>query len=119
MNNQEFFHEDIRRFDTRSMKMPLGSVHDLGEVAVQFITGERSLIMGSLSITHWLIVLAIVALVFGTKKIRNLGSDLGGAIKDFKEGMQEIEPVAADTGAKAAPAAAHIEGQGPRAGSQQ
>jgi sec-independent protein translocase protein TatA len=51
--------------------------------------------MGSLSITHWLIVLAIVALVFGTKKIRNLGSDLGGAIKGFKEGMQEAEPVAA------------------------
>ncbi len=56
--------------------------------------------MGSLSITHWLIVLAIVALVFGTKKIRNLGADLGGAIKDFKEGMQEAEPVTADATAK-------------------
>jgi sec-independent protein translocase protein TatA len=57
--------------------------------------------MGSLSITHWLIVLVIVSLVFGTKKIRNLGSDLGGAIKGFKEGMQEAEPVAAQNTAKA------------------
>jgi sec-independent protein translocase protein TatA len=75
--------------------------------------------MGSLSITHWLIVLAIVALVFGTKKIRNLGADLGGAIKGFKEGMQEIEPVTADATAKAAPAAAHIDVQVPPAASQQ
>jgi sec-independent protein translocase protein TatA len=51
--------------------------------------------MGSFSIAHWLIVLAIVSLVFGTKKIRNLGADLGGAIKGFKEGMQDVEPVAA------------------------
>ena len=43
--------------------------------------------MGSLSIGHWLIVLAIVALVFGTKKLRSAGSDLGGAVKAFKEGM--------------------------------
>ncbi|MFM0624500.1 Sec-independent protein translocase subunit TatA [Paraburkholderia xenovorans] len=75
--------------------------------------------MGSLSITHWLIVLLIVALVFGTKKIRNLGSDLGGAIKGFKEGMQEIEPVIADAAATAATAAAHIDVLGPPAGSQQ
>ncbi|CAM2146332.1 Sec-independent protein translocase protein TatA [Pararobbsia alpina] len=47
--------------------------------------------MGSLSIAHWLIVLAIVSLVFGTKKLRHLGSDLGGAIKDFKAGLQEGE----------------------------
>jgi sec-independent protein translocase protein TatA len=45
--------------------------------------------MGSLSIWHWLIVLAIILLVFGTKKLRNLGSDLGGAVKGFKEGMKE------------------------------
>lgn len=44
--------------------------------------------MGSLSITHWLIVLVIVLLVFGTKKLRNIGSDLGGAVKGFKEGMK-------------------------------
>jgi len=47
--------------------------------------------MGSLSIWHWLIVLLIVALVFGTKKLRNIGSDLGGAVKGFKEGMRESE----------------------------
>ena len=44
--------------------------------------------MGSLSIWHWLIVLVIVMLVFGTKKLRNMGSDLGGAVKGFKEGMK-------------------------------
>ncbi len=45
--------------------------------------------MGSFSIWHWLIVLAIVALVFGTKKLRNIGSDLGSAVKGFKEGMRD------------------------------
>jgi sec-independent protein translocase protein TatA len=45
--------------------------------------------MGSLSLTHWLIVLVVVVLVFGTSKLRNLGKDLGGAIKGFKEGMRE------------------------------
>ena len=44
--------------------------------------------MGSLSIWHWLIVLLVVVMVFGTKKLRNLGSDLGGAVKGFKEGMK-------------------------------
>ena len=47
--------------------------------------------MGSFSIWHWLIVLVIVALIFGTKKIRNIGNDLGGAVKGFKEGMKEVE----------------------------
>jgi sec-independent protein translocase protein TatA len=47
--------------------------------------------MGSLSIWHWLIVLLIVALVFGTKKLRNIGTDLGSAVKGFKEGMKEGE----------------------------
>jgi sec-independent protein translocase protein TatA len=45
--------------------------------------------MGAFSIWHWLIVLVIVALVFGTKKLRNMGSDLGGAVKGFKDGMKE------------------------------
>ncbi|WP_179403090.1 Sec-independent protein translocase subunit TatA [Burkholderia guangdongensis] len=45
--------------------------------------------MGGLSIWHWLIVLLIVALVFGTKKLRNIGSDLGSAVKGFKEGMRD------------------------------
>ena len=44
--------------------------------------------MGSLSIWHWLIVLVIVLVVFGTKKLRNIGGDLGGAVKGFKEGMK-------------------------------
>jgi sec-independent protein translocase protein TatA len=43
--------------------------------------------MGSLSIWHWLIVLVVVVLIFGTKKLRNIGQDLGGAVKGFKEGM--------------------------------
>ena len=47
--------------------------------------------MGGLSIWHWLIVLAIVVLIFGTKKLRNLGGDLGGAIKNFKGAMKEGE----------------------------
>lgn len=45
--------------------------------------------MGSFSIWHWLIVLVIVALVFGTKKLRNMGEDLGGAVKGFKKGMND------------------------------
>jgi len=44
--------------------------------------------MGSFSIWHWLIVLLVVILIFGTKKLRNIGSDLGGAVKGFKEGMR-------------------------------
>jgi sec-independent protein translocase protein TatA len=45
--------------------------------------------MGGLSIWHWLIVLVIVLLIFGTKKLRNIGEDLGGAVKGFKEGMKD------------------------------
>ena len=45
--------------------------------------------MGTFSIWHWLIVLLIVVMVFGTKKLKNMGSDLGGAVKGFKDGMQE------------------------------
>ena len=45
--------------------------------------------MGAMSIWHWLVVLVIVLLVFGTKKLRNIGSDLGGAVKGFKQGMKE------------------------------
>ena len=44
--------------------------------------------MGSFSIWHWLIVLLVVVLIFGTKKLRNIGSDLGGAVKGFKDGMK-------------------------------
>ncbi|MDA8128497.1 MAG: Sec-independent protein translocase subunit TatA [Betaproteobacteria bacterium] len=52
--------------------------------------------MGSFSIWHWLIVLVIVMLIFGTKKLRNIGSDLGGAVKGFKEGMKEDTPKLSD-----------------------
>ena len=45
--------------------------------------------MGTFSIWHWLVVLIIVLLIFGTKKLRNLGSDLGGAIKSFKHSMKD------------------------------
>jgi sec-independent protein translocase protein TatA len=47
------------------------------------------IIMGSFSIWHWLIVLLVVVLIFGTKKLKNIGSDLGGAVKGFKDGMRE------------------------------
>ena len=63
--------------------------------------------MGSLSIWHWLIVLVVVVLIFGTKKLRNMGTDLGSAVKGFKDGMKseddkpqppaEIHPVAGQT----------------------
>lgn len=45
--------------------------------------------MGTFSIWHWLIVLLIIVLVFGTKKLKNMGSDLGGAVKGFKDGMKD------------------------------
>src|SRR5436190_14225951 len=50
---------------------------------------SRRFDMGSLSIWHWLIVLLVVVLIFGTKKLRNMGSDLGGAVKGFKDGMKD------------------------------
>ena len=45
--------------------------------------------MGTFSVWHWLIVLLIVVLVFGTKKLKNMGSDLGGAVKGFTDGMKD------------------------------
>lgn len=45
--------------------------------------------MGSFSIWHWLIVLLVVVLLFGTKKLRNVGGDLGGAIKSFRKGLAD------------------------------
>jgi len=47
--------------------------------------------MGSFSIWHWLVVLLIVVLVFGTKRLRNMGGDLGSAMRDFKKGLQSEE----------------------------
>ena len=57
--------------------------------------------MGSFSVWHWLIVLLIVVLVFGTKKLKNMGSDLGGAVKGFKDGVRD-----GGAGAPAEPGAA-------------
>ncbi|MDO9316511.1 MAG: Sec-independent protein translocase subunit TatA [Burkholderiaceae bacterium] len=56
--------------------------------------------MGSFSIWHWLIVLVIVVLVFGTKKLKNIGADLGGAVKGFKDGVKDGGAPPADTAAQ-------------------
>ena len=53
--------------------------------------------MGSFSIWHWLVVLVIVLVIFGTKKLKNVGSDLGAAVKGFKDGMKTGEDTAAST----------------------
>lgn len=57
--------------------------------------------MGSFSIWHWLIVLVIIVLIFGTKKLKNMGSDLGGAVKGFKDGMKDGAAGADDKAADA------------------
>ena len=56
--------------------------------------------MGSFSVWHWIIVLVIVLLVFGTKKLRNIGSDLGGAVKGFKDGMKGAEEKPTEPGSQ-------------------
>lgn len=63
--------------------------------------------MGSFSIWHWLIVLLIVVMVFGTKKLRNMGADLGGAVKGFKDGMKDGAAASTD-GAGASPVAGQV-----------
>ena len=67
--------------------------------------------MGSLSIWHWLIVLVIVMLVFGTKKLRNIGADLGGAVRGFKDGIREGGEKAADGGAAPQVTGTTVEGE--------
>jgi sec-independent protein translocase protein TatA len=69
--------------------------------------------MGSFSIWHWLIVLLIVVMVFGTKKLKNLGSDLGGAVKGFKDGMKDgsAAPAAEDPAKPAAQVAGQVANQ--------
>ncbi len=64
--------------------------------------------MGSFSIWHWLIVLLIVVMVFGTKKLRNVGKDLGGAVKDFKDGVKGGEEAAKGSVEHAAQAAPQV-----------
>jgi sec-independent protein translocase protein TatA len=67
--------------------------------------------MGSLSIWHWLIVLVIVMLIFGTKKLRNIGADLGGAVRGFKDGMREGGDKAAEQGAAQQISGKTVEGE--------
>ena len=67
--------------------------------------------MGSISIWHWLIVLVIVLLIFGTKRLRNLGSDLGGAVRGFKEGMKSPEDALAQKSEIPPSAGQTIEGE--------
>jgi sec-independent protein translocase protein TatA len=63
--------------------------------------------MGSFSVWHWLIVLLIVVLVFGTKKLKNIGSDLGGAVKGFKDGVKDGGAAASDPATPAQQVTAH------------
>ncbi|HJS03118.1 MAG TPA: Sec-independent protein translocase subunit TatA [Variovorax sp.] len=67
--------------------------------------------MGSFSIWHWLIVLLVVVMIFGTKKLRNMGSDLGGAVKGFKDGMKDGTTTTADAPAASSAPAAQVTGQ--------
>ena len=68
--------------------------------------------MGSLSIWHWLIVLLVVVLIFGTKKLRNIGADLGNAVKGFKDGMKSEDDKSAQAKTELPPATGQtIEGQ--------
>ena len=67
--------------------------------------------MGAFSIWHWLIVLLVVVLLFGTKKLRNLGGDLGGAVRGFKQGMKEAtqeDNAALEAGATTAESSAEV-----------
>ncbi len=61
--------------------------------------------MGEFSIWHWLIVLVIVMMVFGTKKLKNIGTDLGQAVKGFKDGIRSAEETDAAAGAGTSAAA--------------
>lgn len=54
--------------------------------------------MGSFSIWHWLVVLVIVLLVFGTKRLTSGAKDLGSAVKEFKKGMRDEDKPAAQLG---------------------
>ena len=68
--------------------------------------------MGSFSIWHWLIVLLVVVLIFGTKKLRNIGADLGGAVKGFKDGMKSGDDKDAQAKAEIPPSTGQtIEGE--------
>lgn len=59
--------------------------------------------MGTFSVWHWLIVLLVVVLLFGTKKLRNLGGDLGAAVRGFKQGMKEKDAALETTAEESKP----------------
>jgi sec-independent protein translocase protein TatA len=63
------------------------------------------------STTHLIIFLVIIVVIFGTKKLRNIGSDLGGAVKGFKDGMKDEGNKAADAAAGTVAAATQQVGQ--------
>lgn len=68
--------------------------------------------MGTFSIWHWIIVLVVVVLLFGTKKLRNVGGDLGAAIRSFRKGLnegQDDEPGKLEGGSK--PASAQLDSE--------
>jgi len=67
--------------------------------------------MGSWSIWHWLVVLVIVMVIFGTKKLRNIGADLGGAVRGFKDGMREGGDKAAESAAAPQVVGKTVEGE--------
>ena len=59
--------------------------------------------MGSMSIWHWVIVLVVVVLLFGTKKLGNVGSDIGKAVKGFKDGVKGEDDKSADAPVQSQP----------------
>jgi len=63
--------------------------------------------MGSFSIWHWMILLVVVLVVFGTKKLRNIGGDVAGAVKGFKDGMKDTT----NEGTKSVSERAQVSGQ--------
>jgi sec-independent protein translocase protein TatA len=68
--------------------------------------------MGIGSWWHWVLVLVVVVLIFGTKKLRNLGADLGSAVKGFKDGMKSEEEKSAQAKAEIPPSTGQtIEGE--------
>jgi sec-independent protein translocase protein TatA len=67
--------------------------------------------MGTWGITHWVILLVIVLVIFGTKKLRNIGADLGGAVRGFKDGMRETDKAADAPGATPQVTGKTVEGE--------
>jgi sec-independent protein translocase protein TatA len=67
--------------------------------------------MGTWSIWHWLVVLVIVLLIFGTKKLRNIGADLGGAVRGFKDGMKSSAEEKPESGSQAQLGGRTIDGE--------